>query len=209
MKDIIVGRGNFRGKGIIANRNFKKGEVVVPYDLLEITAADFKKLPTSQHAYVHSFWGKRFLFRGASRYVNHADARPNTYQDLDKRGDIALRAITKGESVTTDGNAEIRNELDTFLEAYQKALRSDDPNAAKQFLSRSTIAKKEGRQIKFQKSKLHKVKWVKQEDTKATYTCEMITENSPKQNYRTHKALVLYSLERINGNWQIVGIYAG
>lgn len=115
---VTIGPGNFRGKGVYATRDFKKDEIVVPYNLQEITKEEFLALPKDDHAFVHSFWGKRFLFQGPSRYVNHA-AKPTTYQDLHRSADVALHDIKTGDPITTNGSKEILNELNTFLENYE------------------------------------------------------------------------------------------
>ena len=119
MLDAVRGEGNFRGIGITANRDFKKDEVVIPYHLRELTREEFLALPKNKHAFVHSFWGKRYLFEGNSKYTNHS-SNPTTYQDLGRMADVALRDIRKGESITTNATQEIKNEITTFLEAYEK-----------------------------------------------------------------------------------------
>lgn len=124
MHDVIVGKGNFRGKGVYANRDFKKGEIVINYQLEELDQKKFLELPKEEHAYVHSFWGKSFLFLGPSRYVNHA-RNPSTYQDLEREADVAARDIAKGEEITTNATQEILNELNTFLLSYEKNKISD------------------------------------------------------------------------------------
>jgi ketosteroid isomerase-like protein len=124
MTNIIIGKGNFRGKGVVASRDFKKGDVVVPYDLRELSLDEFRQLAPNQHAYVHSFGGKRFLFRGPGRYVNHAEGEANTHQDLNKMADVASRSIKEGEVITTDGQVELNNELVTFMQAYEQATNS-------------------------------------------------------------------------------------
>lgn len=138
MADVTVGKGGFRGRGVYANRDFEKDEIVIPYDLTELTEEGFRKLPISQHTYVHSFWGKAFLFRGPGRYVNHA-TNPSTYQDLTKMADVAARPITKGEAITTDGDAEMSNELNTLLEAYEKAANSRDFNNVASFIADDAV----------------------------------------------------------------------
>lgn len=48
MSDVIIGKGKLAGKGIYANRDFKKGEVVVKYNLKSLTEEEYKNLPRSE-----------------------------------------------------------------------------------------------------------------------------------------------------------------
>lgn len=123
MTDVTIGKGNLAGKGVYASRDFKKGEVVVPYNLKELTQAEFNALPDGEWEWTHSFHGKIFLFPKPERYVNHNDS-PSTYVDHAKGGDVALRDIKKGEAITIDDRTELQYELDTFLKAYEVASNS-------------------------------------------------------------------------------------
>lgn len=123
--DVAIGEGKLAGKGVYAARDFKKGELVVPYNLKELTQAEFDTLPNGEWEWTHSFWGKIYLFPKPGRYVN-SDANPTTYPDLKRQGDYALRDIKKGEAITIDDRIELRHELETFLEAYEKATNSRD-----------------------------------------------------------------------------------
>ena len=46
-----------------------------------------------------------YLYAEPKWYVNHSD-NPNTYQDLIKQCDIALRDIKKGEMITGDATQD-------------------------------------------------------------------------------------------------------
>jgi SET domain-containing protein len=105
MNDVIIGKGNLAGKGVYAGRNFKKGEVVIQYQLKPITEEDYKKLPASEQLFTHSHWGIIYLYSEPERYVNHSE-HPNTYQDLINKCDIALRDIEKGEEITGDATKD-------------------------------------------------------------------------------------------------------
>ena len=100
MNEVFIGKGDLAEKGIYANRNFKKSEVIIQYHLKPITKEEYKKLPESEKMFTHSHYGRVYLYSEPERYVNHSD-NPNTYQDLSKKQDIALRDIKKGEMVTT------------------------------------------------------------------------------------------------------------
>lgn len=101
MNDIIIGKGNLAGKGVYAGRDFKKGEVVIPYHLTSLTEEEFDRLPESEKMFTHTHWGIIKLYSEPERYVNHSE-NPNTYQDLVNKCDIALRDIKKGEEITGD-----------------------------------------------------------------------------------------------------------
>ncbi len=99
--DVVIGNGNLAGKGVYANRDFKKGEVVIKYHLTALTHDEFEKLPESEKMFTHIHQGITYLYSEPERYVNHLDD-PNTYQDLTNKCDAALRDIKKGEPITTD-----------------------------------------------------------------------------------------------------------
>lgn len=105
MSDVIIGKGNLAGKGVYANRNFKKGEVVIKYNLKPLTEDEFKNLPDSEKEFTHTHWWVTYLYSEPERYVNHSK-NPNTYQDLKSKCDVALRDIKKGEMITTDATKD-------------------------------------------------------------------------------------------------------
>ena len=110
MNDIFIGKGNLAGKGVFANRDFRKDEVVINYHLKPLTDQEVDELPDEEKMFVHTHWGENFLYAEPERYVNHSDD-PNTYQDLEKKCDIALRDIKKGEMITTDAT---KDDIATF-----------------------------------------------------------------------------------------------
>ena len=93
------------GKGVYANRDFKKGEVVIKYNLKPLAEKEFENLPESEKMFTHTHWGTINLYSEPERYVNHSD-NPNTYQDLINQCDIALRDIKKGEEITSDATKD-------------------------------------------------------------------------------------------------------
>ena len=100
MSDVIAKKSKIEGLGVFASRNFKKGEVVIKWDIShQLTSAEVKKLPESQKRYVAFLDGKYILMQSPARYVNHScDA--NTYTD--NFCDVAKRDIKKGEEITSD-----------------------------------------------------------------------------------------------------------
>ena len=105
MSGVIIGKGNLAGKGVYANRDFKKGEVVIKYNLKPLTEEEFENLPESEKMFTHTHWGTINLYSEPERYVDHSD-NPNTYQDLTNKCDIALRDIKKGEEITDDATKD-------------------------------------------------------------------------------------------------------
>lgn len=105
MNNIYIGHGNLAGKGVYANRDFKKGEIVIYYKLKPITRDEYNKLPISEKMFVHTHHESLLLYSEPERYVNHSD-NPNTYQDLNNHCDIALRDIQRGEQITTDSSQD-------------------------------------------------------------------------------------------------------
>lgn len=105
MADMIIGKGNLYGKGVYANRGFKKGDVVIQYNLRPLTAVEFEDLSKNEKIFTHSHWGQMYLYSEPERYVNHS-SNPNTFQDLQNKCDVALRDIRKGEMITTDATKD-------------------------------------------------------------------------------------------------------
>lgn len=101
MNNVRIGKGNLAGKGVFANREFTKDEVVIRYRLKPLSEEEYDNLPENEKLFVHTHWGIRQLYSEPERYVNHSDD-PNTYQDLKYKCDRALRDIQKGEMITTD-----------------------------------------------------------------------------------------------------------
>ena len=105
MSGLIIGKGNLAGKGIYANRDFKRGEVVTKYNLRPLSKEEYKNLPKSENKFTHTHWGQIYLYLEPDRYVNHSK-NPNTYQDLINKCDIAARDIKKGEMITCDATKD-------------------------------------------------------------------------------------------------------
>lgn len=101
MSDVVIGNGTLAGKGVYAGRNFRKGEVVIHYHLQPLTKDEYAALPKAEKMFTHTHWGQVYLYSVPERYVNHSN-EPNTFQDLEKQCDVALRDITKAEMITTD-----------------------------------------------------------------------------------------------------------
>jgi hypothetical protein len=118
--DVTIGKGKLAGKGVYAAHDFKKGGLVMAWNLTELTQEEFDALPKSEHMFVHTFWDRIFLFPEPSRYINHSP-NPNTHSDFDRQCDFASRPIKKGEMITINSRIEVGFELRSFLNVYEKA----------------------------------------------------------------------------------------
>ena len=107
MDYIVIKKSKIRpfDKGAFANRDFKKGEIVVKYTLKPLTPEDFDNLSKEEKNFTHRHWGVVYLYSSPERYVNHS-TNPNTRQDLQNKCDIAIRDIKKGEEITTDATKD-------------------------------------------------------------------------------------------------------
>lgn len=101
--DITIGKGNLSGKGVYAARDFKKGEVVLKYDLKPITFQELKALSQKDYLATHNENGQIYLYPEPARFVNHSD-NPNIRNDLKARADIAIKDIKKDEAITVDAS---------------------------------------------------------------------------------------------------------
>ena len=105
MNKVIVKKGNLFGKGVFANRDFKKGEAVIKYRLKPLTKQAFENLPEMEKNFTHTHWGVMYLYSSPERYVNHS-SHPNTHPNLKDKCDVAIKAIKKGEEITTDATKD-------------------------------------------------------------------------------------------------------
>lgn len=100
----LVRLSKIHGKGLFANRDFKKGEVVVEYSLKELTPEEFAGLPESERHFTAKRNGQYVLFMPPARYVNHS-CEPNT-TSVNMQADVAIRDIKRGEEITGDYSEE-------------------------------------------------------------------------------------------------------
>ena len=98
MKDIIIKNSKISGKGVFANRDFKKGEVIVNHKSKEISLEEYKRLSQKRKKFVGVNGKKYFIFFPSAKYVNHS-CNPNT--KVKNNADVAIKNIQKGEEITT------------------------------------------------------------------------------------------------------------
>jgi hypothetical protein len=101
MKDIIIKKSKIGGKGIFANRDFKKGEIVIDWkDCSEIlTKKEFEALPEEEKKYVSFIDGMYIHFFTPGKFVNHSCEANTQAKNME---DVAVRDIKKGEEITAD-----------------------------------------------------------------------------------------------------------
>jgi len=105
MNDVVLGKGNLFGKAVFANKDFKKGEIVIKYTLKSLTEQEFEDLSPGEKRFVHRHRGVIYLYSLPECYVNHS-SHPNTLQDLKVQCDVAARDIKQGEQITTDATKD-------------------------------------------------------------------------------------------------------
>ena len=108
MKSLIVKKTSGKGKGVFANRDFKKGEKIMHNDmskLKKLTLKEISKFPKEKR--IHSDYagkGKYVIDMSTFSYVNHScDANVEVkMKSILIKDAYALRKIKKGEEITID-----------------------------------------------------------------------------------------------------------
>ncbi|MDD2696668.1 MAG: SET domain-containing protein [Candidatus Pacebacteria bacterium] len=98
--DIVVKKSKISNKGVFANRNFKKGEVVLSWNPKALKESEVEKIPTDKRHYIYkSVDNGYFLMQSPEKYVNHScDANTEARNGRD----VAIKDIKKGEEITSD-----------------------------------------------------------------------------------------------------------
>lgn len=100
-QQVIVKASSINGRGVFAARNFKKGEVVLHWDVSFVLAKEeVDALDHEQRKYISPYKGKFIMQQPPACYVNHS-CEPNTCV-VDECKDVALRDIKQGEEITSD-----------------------------------------------------------------------------------------------------------
>lgn len=103
--DVFVKKSGIHGSGVFAKRNFKVGEIVLPWDISNtIQEKEVAKMIEGEKQYVSYMDGKYIVMQDPEKYVNHScDANTTAKQFCD----IAKRDIIKGEEITGDYKEEL------------------------------------------------------------------------------------------------------
>ncbi len=98
--DVAVKKSKIEGLGVFALRDFKKGEIVIKWDIAyQLTPEEVKSMSHKEKRYVAFLDGKYILMEPPARYVNHSCDANTHAKDF---CDIAKRDIKKGEEITGD-----------------------------------------------------------------------------------------------------------
>jgi len=103
--NVFIGKGMLAGKAVYAARDFKKGEIVIKYNLKALTKEELVNLADAEKQFVHFHEGRPMLYSEPERFVNDS-LSPNTIQDLTIGADVALIDIRKDEMITTDASKD-------------------------------------------------------------------------------------------------------
>ena len=102
--DVTIKKSKINGRGVFANRDFKKGETVLKWDTSVILSKEeVGKLSSKEKNYISPFKGKFLLQQPPACYVNHS-CDPNT-KVIDDCLDKAIKNIKKGDEITTNYSA--------------------------------------------------------------------------------------------------------
>lgn len=117
MKSVIIRKAGKKGKGLFANRDFKKGEKIMHVDLTRLksfTKKEMDKNPKLQSEHCDYVGNDRYVisFHPYS-YINHS-CNPNIlvkHKTIAISDFFALKNIKKGEEITVDYGV---NAMDQF-----------------------------------------------------------------------------------------------
>lgn len=117
-RDVIVKVACGKGKGLFANRDFEKGEIILFHDLTNIkkkyTLKEMEESGIDSEHWEYVGRGKYVLDYSLASYVNHS-CDPNAYVEfktLCRRYLIALKPIRKGEEITVDYTLSAVDQID-------------------------------------------------------------------------------------------------
>lgn len=107
MNNVVIKKSKIHGRGVFANRTFRKGEIVLRWDTTHrVSKAQVERLTKTMKTYLNrDTRGRRILLQSPERYVNHS-RRPNTA--VKACADIARRTIRRGEEITSNYLAQKR-----------------------------------------------------------------------------------------------------
>ena len=98
--EVIVKKSKIEGYGVFAKRDFKKGEVVMTWDLSnKISKEEYQKLPESKKIHTIQHEDGYVINKSPEKYVNHS-CNANVHEENGK--DVATKNIKKGEEITFD-----------------------------------------------------------------------------------------------------------
>lgn len=88
------------GLGVFANRDFKRGDIVIKWNLRRLTKEEYQNLSQYEREnFCHTRNGVILLYPDPERHVNRSND-PNVIPDFEKEANIAIRDIHKGEELS-------------------------------------------------------------------------------------------------------------
>ena len=115
---VIVRGSNIEGKGVFASYNFKKGEVVLRWDISQILSKEaVDKMSDKEKKYISLLNNKHVVMQEPERYVNHSCDANTIVKNF---CDIAIKDISIGEEVTSD-YSKAGLPLDTYMKCNCKS----------------------------------------------------------------------------------------
>ena len=99
--DIEIRQSNISGRGVFARGRFRKGEIVLRWDVShKIRRDEIDSLPSEQHHFLNPFDHDFLVLLGEpERYVNHSCANNTRVEEFT---DVAVRDIFPGDEITSD-----------------------------------------------------------------------------------------------------------
>jgi len=96
--DIVVKNSAINWKDIFALRDFKKGEIVLRWNISHtLSKQQFQKISDEEKEYITFLNGKYMIMQDPEKYVNHSCEANTKAKDF---CDVAIRDIKKGEEIT-------------------------------------------------------------------------------------------------------------
>jgi len=103
--EVIIKKSKIHGLGVFAKRDFRKGEVVLHWDISHIiTKEEMKKMTEKEKRYV-SFLNNRYVvMQKPENRINHSCEANTNAKDF---CDITIVDIKKGEEITADYSKDL------------------------------------------------------------------------------------------------------
>jgi len=102
--DVIVKESKIDKKGVFANRDFQKGEMVIKWDSShELTKEQAENASDKNKHYISNTNEKYILMQSPERYVNHSCEANTSAKNF---SDVAIKNIKKGEEITGNYSEE-------------------------------------------------------------------------------------------------------
>jgi len=102
---VIIKNSSIDGKGVFALRDFKKGEVILHWDISHILPKEkVDQMTDEEKKYISFLDDKYVVMQEPEKYVNHS-CKPNTIAK--NFCDVAIKDIKRGEEITADYTEEL------------------------------------------------------------------------------------------------------